>query len=111
MLLFISNMTRDQFIRLKKGIIIFNTIEDKMVIVQSSFLDPSKVEDKDELICLEFFMQKKEVKIQTSEYDNWKQFRMDSFMDDLSQGLINKLLLKKIMIIESKLKNVTSALI
>jgi len=103
-------MKREQFIRLKKDMIIFDNIKDRMFIVKSSFINPDEVKDEDELICIEFFMQRNEDKIQVSNSENWTQFRVDSFMDDLSQGLINKLLLKKIMILETKLKNAGQAL-
>jgi len=103
-------MKREQFIRLMKDVIIFDNVNDKMCIVKSSFIEPDEVKDDDELICLEFFMQNTDTIIPVSECENWTQFRVDAFMDDLSQGLINKLLLKKIMMLEVKLKNASAAL-
>lgn len=103
-------MVKEQFIRLKKDIVIFDPIEDKMAIVQSSFIDPDKVEDDDVLLCTDFFVHDKAINIPVKEHGNWVQFRADTFMDDLSQGLINKLLLKKIMVLENKLKKASSVL-
>jgi hypothetical protein len=103
-------MVKDQFIRLKNNMVIFDPIEDKMAIVKSSFIDPDKVEDDDVLLCHDFFVADKEISITVKEHGNWVQFRADTFMDDLSQGLINKLLLKKIMVLETKLKNASLSL-
>lgn len=103
-------MTRQEFISLKSEQIIYNNVENKMIIVKSSFIDPEKVKDSDLLRGIEFFMQKIESNIPVLEYDNWNLFNHDTFMNDLSQGLMNKLLLKKIMILESKLKNASKAL-
>ena len=103
-------MTRQEFISLKAEQIIYNNTDNKIVIVKSSFIDSEKVKDLDNLKCLEFFMQKTEVNVPVQEYEKWNIFNHETFMDDLSQGLMNKLLLKKIMILESKLKNASIAL-
>jgi len=103
-------MVREQFIRLKNDIVIFDPVEDKMVTVKSSFVNPKKVKDDDILLCSDFFIHGKEVKIPVAEHGNWVQFKVDSFMDDLSQGLINKLLLKRIMVLENKLAKTSSIL-
>lgn len=103
-------MIKDQFIRLKEGMLIFDPVENKMCTVQSSFIDPTKVNDDDVLICEDFFIADKQILIPVSEHGNWGQFRVDTFMDDLSQGLINKILLKKIMILEVKLRKMKESL-
>ena len=105
-------MEKIQFINLKKGMIIYNNDNDQVMIVESSFVEPSlkKIKDSDLIVCTEFFMKKEVVQIPVSEHNKWKQFQIDFFMEDMNQNLINKFLLKRIMVLEAKLLTISNIL-
>jgi len=106
-------MTKSQFINLKPKTVIFNNDERLMFIVESSFINPSLdiIKDSDVLICKEFFLQKESIGILVEDCKKWTQYRLDTFLDDLDQKIINKLLFKKILHLETKLKTISNILI
>lgn len=103
-------MTRNQFVNLKPGIIIFNNIDNLMVTVNSKFINIDNINNDEDLTCEDFFIHDNIINIKVFDHLKWKQFQVSSFMKDLNQSLINKILLKKIIILENKLKNIKQVL-
>lgn len=103
-------MERKDFVNLKKEDFIFNNNENLILIIKSSFLNISKINDNDEFICLEYFSRKKEYKIKISDYNKWEILKNDLDSNNLNQNLLNKILFKKIEILETKLKKISKIL-
>jgi len=95
-------MTRGQFTLLTKQNLIYNNDKSLLLKVNSIFIDPNDVEDEDVLICVDFFNKNKTYQIEASEHKEWDIFIEQTFLSDVNQDIINKILLKKIMLLEQK---------